>query len=131
MSHPESSRLAVYAALLFTLSLPVAAYALVPVSPYVSTLSLVYDFRGATRDYSGPGVYISVDKPSCNTAGTYTISLYRDKLIDSRIGTVTRDRNKSGGATWTNAGSGRYYFRFQKSGDGATVTSKRVVMGSR
>jgi hypothetical protein len=69
----------------------------------------------------------SVNRP----IDSYNIKLFRDEFgwDDSHIGTVTVPREGcSNTRTWTNAGSGTYFFVFVKADDGARVWSDLVHM---
>ena len=61
-------------------------------------------------------------------ATTFTVTLYRDKLVDDKIGTVTLPRVGNHSVNWTNVGSGTYYFAYTKARDGANVKSDSITM---
>lgn len=112
-------------ALVAALAIPVVAYA----SSYYSTLTLSYQLRGTTRPYTGSNMHIYMTASAPVTPiTTFKVELYRDKLIDDYIGYSNFPRNGSKTATWSNVGSGSYYFFFSKANDGFTVTSNNVHM---
>lgn len=58
----------------------------------------------------------------------FSVSLYRKNFIGSSlIGTVVRPREGYHDITWSNAGSGNYYFYYRKARDGANVLSDAIT----
>ena len=105
---------------------------------YGSTLTLgKYDtsFKGATRYYNGQHVGIEM---TCKTKGAtsgkskyFSVELHRKNgLVDTYIGSAAFKRKGFTKATWTNVGSGNYYFKFVRTSDGQSIHSNDVKMYS-
>lgn len=104
-------------------------------SSYWSTLDYKTQAIGAVRSYSGSNVAISLTSvqsgPGVST--THRVTLVRRTCAivcwEDQIGSVNVPRNgASGQRTWTNVGSGNYYFYFTKAADGVRITSNNVHM---
>lgn len=107
---------------------PLVAYA----ASYTSEFSFKTSFVGTTRAFNGTNISISATATTNGVKSefsTYSVTLYRKNLLSSeRIGTVNMSMNGTSTRTWTNVGSGKYYFYFSKGTDGVTVSSKNVKM---
>ncbi|MEU7696236.1 hypothetical protein OHB01_08730 [Microbispora hainanensis] len=119
-----------------TLAIPAVAYASCSgtCASYPSYFSFDTTLTGPTRYYNGSNVKItfssSADGPQNGVANPY-VALYRDNLIsDDYIGRQTFVYGGSVNKTWTGVGSGDYYFYYQKTFDGRTLSSSNVVMSA-
>ncbi|MDD5212805.1 MAG: hypothetical protein PHG82_00020 [Candidatus Gracilibacteria bacterium] len=104
---------------------------------YASSYSTSYRFSvsvtGATRYFDGSNItftspYASSTPWKNNLNKTYNVVLYRDRIIDDYIGTVTLYRDESGTANWNNVGAGNYYFILSKVNDGVTLVDNKVTI---
>ena len=114
-------------ALVAAVVIPAVAFA----TSYTSTATFKVYLAGASRSYSGTNIlYTATGTPSGTNpaATTYKVELYRDKLIDDYIGSKSFPRSGQYGVTWTNVGSGKYYFCFSKANDGITEKLNPVLM---
>jgi hypothetical protein len=112
-----------YVAILVVLiifSIPIVVFA----SSYTSTLDLYSTWQGATRVYSGNNITIDCDSSTFPVwpieSYFYTVKLYRNNpwwIGDDYIGSSSFPVNGYQSATWTNVGSGNYYFVFIKAVD--------------
>lgn len=89
---------------------------------------------GSTRYYDGSNVGIEM---TCSTGGTnacdsyFSVELHRvSGLSDTYIGSAAFKRSGFTKATWTNVGSGYYYFKFVKCSDTQSISSNNVAMYS-
>lgn len=120
------------AALVVLILLPTVVFA----SSYWSTLSFKGEHRGATRWYSENNVGISMTAYTTTPqqphhATIFAAELYRKNFIGfSFIGEATFPRNGYNSSTWTNVGSGNYYYWFIKARDGVVVRSNNVHLFS-
>jgi len=114
--------------LVAALLLPGVAFA----SSYYSTLSLTYHLQGQTRSYTGTNMNIYMyAHATVSSATTFTVKLYRDNpwpISNDYIGYSSFPRNGGKTATWSNVGSGNYFFDFSKINDGITIWSDNVHM---
>ncbi len=125
------------AALVLAIVLSVLVSNVAIASSYWSTLWFGTSLTGATRSYVGANIHIDMHSTTngecCNAQSVYYIRLYRNTCwvwctVDY-IGEVTAPRNGwSGTKTWSNVGSGNYYFYFYKTNDGVHVSSDDVHM---
>ena len=101
-------------------------------SSYYSSASFGNTLRGATRSYSGSNITISMSGVTCNgcAVSAYNISLWRNVSwgADQRIGTSQCPSNYACQKTWTNVGSGNYYFYFERAADGGLQLITTVHM---
>lgn len=129
--------------LLCSFSLVIPVYAAHKNQEYKSTLDFQGEYEGLKRYYkyshisyeATASAYVYKTPVSSNNtfyAKTYYVSLYRKRgfLFSDYIGKKALSRYKYGKATWTNVGSGNYYFRFDKARDGVTIKSRNVKMRS-
>lgn len=89
---------------------------------------------GSTRYYDGSNVGIEM---TCTTGGTnacdsyFSVELHRvSGFSDTYIGSAAFKHNGFTKATWTNVGSGNYYFKFVKCSDTQSISSNSVAMYS-
>lgn len=97
---------------------------------YGSTLYVAphNEWTGATRNYDGSNVGIEM---TGTTSGTFRVELHRGHLItNDYVGFATFDKSKFDKATWTNVGSGKYYFKFDNTQSSTKVSSSDVAMYS-
>jgi hypothetical protein len=104
------------------LLLPTAALA----SSYTSTFDVYSSsgFTGPTRYYNGQDISIKTYNKSTSGSGTsttFSIALYRDGWLNDYIGTVSHSRTSDSTSTFSNVGSGDYFFKFWKNDDGVRV----------
>ncbi len=111
-------------ALFIMLAVPAMAYA----SSYWSSLNFSWQVQGATRYYDGSNMNISLTTNATAPGGSYNITLYRDGIFDTNLGTRSASRVGSYSTRWSGVGSGYYYFFFSKAQDGVTVWSNNVHM---
>lgn len=102
---------------------------------HTSSFNFAHGFTGAKRSYKGKHMKISAtceEDHHCPGHNTYNVTLKRNVKwgIDDKIGTKKMDRCGYDSATWTNVGSGTYYFVFSKSSDWVTLSSENVTMRS-
>lgn len=95
--------------------------------------------NGAARYYDGNNVGLNWSGDThnsnpnhSNNGGGFTITLQRKNAWGgwTTIGSYRADRNRGGGATWSNVGSGTYRFRFTKANDGTTEYVRGIEMFS-
>lgn len=115
------------AVLVLSISMALVAFA----SSYTTSYAFSTSVKGQTRYFSGSNIafYSSYARsyPSPHISNrTYTVSLYRDKLIDDYIGRVTLNRDASGTARWSSVGAGNYYVYLSKANDGITLRDNSV-----
>lgn len=126
MMEKKFRALAIFFAISFSFSPHVDA------SSYYSSATFSTYLRGATRSYSGSNISISPTGASCSgcVPTTYNISLWRNVSFgsDNRIGTLQCPRASNCLRTWTNVGSGDYYFVFERAADGGVQTVSTVYM---
>lgn len=100
---------------------------------YWSTLDYTVQVVGAVRSYNCNNISLSLTSaqsgPGVST--THRATLVRRTCFivcnEDTIGSVNVPRNgASGQRTWTNVGSGNYYFYFTKANDGVRITSNNV-----
>lgn len=110
------------------MSIPIVAFA----SSYTSTLYFDSTLTGDTRYYNGNNITLSISAYTGYgqaTGGNFSASLYRKNMITSDyIGKAYYTRNGYSTNTWSNVGSGNYYFYFSKAIDGVEVYSNSVSM---
>lgn len=92
-------------------------------SSYESSGWFENTYKAPERSYDGNNIAITItahNSVPTHINTTFTVTLYRKNWIgSSKIGSATFDRDCVGQtATWTNVGSGTYYFVFSKQGDG-------------
>lgn len=102
------------------IGLPTLAYA----SSYSTDFYFDVSLKGATRSYTGNNLSI---KTSCTTSSTgtvipassdFAISLTRQRTFgQDYIGRVDHPRNSTKTSTFSNVGSGKYFFSFTKAND--------------
>lgn len=101
-------------------------------------MSNTTEMSGATHYYYGNNLGIEM---SCYTKGSsskcdtyFSVELHRLTGsyydVDEYVGSAAFKRNGFTKATWTNVGSGRYYFKFRKCPDGQSIHSDSVAMYS-
>lgn len=107
---------------------------------YYSTLAFQGEHTGQTRTYTHKNISYSASAYSTlggktvtvnsKYAKTYTVSLYRKTgwFTSEKVGSSNLSRYQYGSASWTNVGTGDYYFYFTKARDGVDVNSSNVVM---
>ncbi|NDK07817.1 hypothetical protein EOM39_01065 [Candidatus Gracilibacteria bacterium] len=106
------------------------------VNVYASSYTTSYQFSvsvtGQTRYFDGTNISFTSRATSTpfihSTNKTYSVALYRDKLIDDYIGSVTLYRDILGTAKWSNVGVGNYYVFLSKANDGVTLVDNNVVI---
>ncbi len=108
----------------------ITAYA---ASSYTSTLAFQGEHTGPTREYTGTDMRWRGTTYTRGQAAImsnyFDVSLYRKNIIGSSyIGTVTCNRTGSHNLSWSNVGSGKYYFYYVKARDGADVVSDAITM---
>lgn len=99
---------------------------------YGSTLEVggYSSWTGATRYYDGSNVGIEMTCRSSGS-GTFDVELHRGYIVfNDYIGTVAFNVNGFTKGTWTNVGSGNYYFKFNNPRVGLNVYSNDVAMYS-
>lgn len=100
-------------------------------SLYLSATS----YSGQKRYYDGNNVGIEM---TCSAAGGsacdsyFSVELHRKNslLEDTYIGSAPFKRNGFSKATWSNVGSGNYFFKFVKCSDSQSISSNDVAMYS-
>lgn len=92
-------------------------------SSYESSGWFENTYKAPERSYDGNNIGITItahNSVPTHINTTFTVTLYRKNFIgSSKVGSVTFSRSCSGEThTFTNVGSGKYYFVFSKAGDG-------------
>lgn len=108
----------------------ITAYA---ASSYTANLAFQGRHVGPTREYTGQDMnwsgYTYTRGQEDSMPNTFHIYLYRKNLIGATcIGNVVCDRKGNHDIDWTNVGSGKYYFLYEKAYEGADVISDSVTM---
>lgn len=95
------------------------------------TLAVQNSFTGQTRWYDGNNVGIEFTATS-SSYGTLEVSLFRSTswITNEYIGTGYHHYPGWNKTTWSNVGSGNYYFKFTNTGSNAWVYSNDVAMYS-
>ena len=104
------------------LGLPIIVFA----ASYTSSFNFDTTLTGSTRSFNGSNINLkTVSKSSGHTAASsryFTVALYRKNTIGSSyVGEASFLRDGTSNKTWTNVGSGKYYFYFSKGFDGRYV----------
>lgn len=102
-------------------------------SIYTSELAFHGQHTGVTHEYTGTDMHwYGTTYEEYGTAGNptvFTVCLYRDNLFfDDKIGTKELPREGYHNVTWSNVGSGKYYFFYSKARDEANVCSDCITM---
>lgn len=95
-------------------------------SSYSSSLSFDSNLHGQARSFDGQNLTMSIDAYSTTSGTTYpassyfTATLYRyhSWASDDYIGSASYKRDGYTSKTWSNVGSGSYYWDFSKAIDG-------------
>ncbi|MCI6496040.1 MAG: hypothetical protein MSA01_03155 [Anaeromassilibacillus sp.] len=118
--------------LVLVLSFSCFSFTAFAATSYTSSLAFQGEHTGATRSYTGTDMhwrgstYTQYQGPAMPTE--FSVSLYRKNFIGtSLIGTVVRPREGYHNVTWSNVGSGNYYFYYKKARDGANVLSDAIT----
>ena len=111
----------------------IVAYA---ATEYTANLAFQGDHTGPTREYTGQDMnwsgYTYTRGQLPHMPDIFRIYLYRKNFIGSTcIGHVDRPREGYHDVSWTNVGSGKYYFVYVKARDGADVVSDEITMRMR
>lgn len=108
-------------------------------SAYYSTLYFgghgITKTIGATRYYDGQNVSISMTASSSGSGSAcdpyFSVELHRAHgIFNDYVGSAAFKRDGFTGASWSNVGSGNYYFVFVKCDDGKYISSSDVHMMS-
>ena len=83
-------------------------------------------FNWTNISFTSPSATSSHFKRPSNK--TYSVDLYRDKIIDDFIGNVTLYRDSSWVAKWSNVWVWNYYFFLNKANDWVTLTDNTVTI---
>ena len=100
---------------------------------YTDILIFQGEHTGSTRSYTGTDMtwsgYTYTEYQNDFMATTFNVSLYRKNFIGaSKIGSSTLSRVGHHNVSWTNVGSGDYYFYYTKDRDNANVRSDAITM---
>lgn len=111
------------------LSILATAYASSYTTSYQFSVSVTWwtrYFNWTNISFTSPSATSSPFKHPTNK--TYSVALYRDKIIDDFIGNVTLYRDSSWVAKWSNVWVWNYYFFLNKANDWVTLTDNNVTI---
>lgn len=97
---------------------------------YGGEASLLFSYSTTPRSFDGANVGIEMTCTSTK-AGSFTVELWRgsSRFSASRVGTANFSRQGFTKATWTNVGSGTYFFVFTNSA-GTLIKCSDIAMYS-
>jgi hypothetical protein len=124
-----------FRALTVTLLLAVSLAPSAEASSYRSSARFGTYLKGASRSYDGNNISIKLTGVSCSSCNDKVVTLYYVALwrnvnngFDNRIGTQTCSSKANCTKSWTNVGSGKYYFVFERANDGGEQIISTVAM---
>lgn len=94
--------------------------------------SMAFSRTAYTSEYSFDGTNVGIEMTCTSSkSGSFTVYLWRKTIGGSeRVGSASFNRNGFTKATWTNVGSGTYFFILSKANDGTVVTCSDIAMYS-